>query len=249
MIYYKTFGNPQNKALILGSSLGTSSNMWNNIVEDLAEQYFVVAFDTRGHGQSQALGLQNLSVDLFVQDVIDVADHLNISKFIYAGLSLGGAIGQLLAIKFPERVERLILCCTAAKFGEPRFWQERAEVVLKSGMEAILEPTKGRWFNPGTTESNEFAQHLLDELLTFNPQGYANTCMAVADFDVSEQLDRITCPTLVIAGTEDLSTPVSVMQSVAKGISNATFIAVKGAAHLGNVEKPQEFKQAILNFA
>ncbi|HLU04439.1 MAG TPA: alpha/beta fold hydrolase, partial [Advenella sp.] len=76
MIYYKTFGNPQNKALLLGSSLGTSSNMWNNVVEDLAAKYFVVAFDTRGHGQSQTLGLEPLSVEQFAQDVIEVADHL-----------------------------------------------------------------------------------------------------------------------------------------------------------------------------
>lgn len=249
MIYYKTFGNPQNKALLLGSSLGTSSNMWNNVVEDLAAKYFVVAFDTRGHGQSQTLGLEPLSVEQFAQDVIEVADHLNIATFIYAGLSLGGAIGQMLAITYPERVERLILCCTAAKFGEPAFWQERAALVQQNGMASILEATKGRWYNPGTAESNAFAQTLLDELLTFNPEGYANTCLAVGAFDVRDRLGQITCPTLVIAGTEDLSTPVSVMQVVANGIPNATLVAVQGAAHLGNVEKPQEFTRAILNFA
>lgn len=249
MIYYKTFGNPQNKALLLGSSLGTSSNMWSNIVEDLAEKYFVVAFDTRGHGQSQALGLEPLSVEQFAQDVIEVADHLNIATFIYAGLSLGGAIGQMLAITYPERIERLILCCTAAKFGEPAFWQERAALVQQNGMASILEATKGRWYNPGAAESNAFAQSLLDELLTFNPEGYANACVAVGAFDVRDKLGQIACPTLVIAGTEDLSTPVPVMQIVASGIPNATLIAIQGAAHLGNVEKPQEFTRAILNFA
>ena len=78
MIYYKTFGKQESKALVLGSSLGTSSNMWNNIVDDLAEHYFVILFDTRGHGQSQVLGLEPLSVEQFAQDVIDIVDHLNI---------------------------------------------------------------------------------------------------------------------------------------------------------------------------
>src|SRR5690606_4216140 len=188
MIHYKTFGNPQNKALLLGSSLGTSANMWNNIVEDLAEKYFVVAFDTRGHGQSQALGLEPLSVEQFAQDVIEVADHLNIATFIYAGLSLGGAIGQMLAITYPERVERLILCCTAAKFGEPAFWQERAALVQQSGAASILEANQGRRYNPGTAESNAFAQTLLAELLMLDPMSYANTRLAVGPFNVRDWL-------------------------------------------------------------
>lgn len=249
MIFYKTFGKQENKTLLLGSSLGTSSNMWNNIIEDLAQEYFVIAFDTRGHGQSQALGLEKLSVELFAKDVIEIVDHLKIPSFTYAGLSLGGAIGQMLAIQYPDRVDRLILCCTAAKFGEPEFWKDRASKVLEDGMAIILEPTKGRWYNPGTAESDEFAQSLLDELLTFNPKGYANTCEAVASFDARDKLSKIQCPTLVIAGTEDLSTPISIMQDLANNISNASFIAVKGAAHLGNVEKPEEFKKAILEFA
>ena len=249
MIYYKTFGKQESKALVLGSSLGTSSNMWNNIVDDLAEHYFVILFDTRVHGQSQVLGLEPLSVEQFAQDVIDIVDHLNIDKFAYVGLSLGGAIGQMLAIKYPERVERLILCCTASKFGEPAFWNDRAGKVLEDGMEAILEATKSRWYNPGTAEADQFAQSLLDELLTFNPVGYANTCKAVANFDVRAQLSEIKCPTLAIAGTEDLSTPIAVMQELVNGIPNAELIAVKGAAHIGNVEKPEEFKNAILNFA
>ncbi|MFC6051662.1 hypothetical protein A6M14_02715 [Acinetobacter sp. Ac_877] len=249
MIFYKTFGKQGSKALVLGSSLGTSSNMWNNIIEDLSEKFYVIAFDTRGHGKSQEQGLELNSVEQFAQDVIEIVDSLKIDKFSYAGLSLGGAIGQMLAIKYPERVEKLILCCTAAKFGEPAFWQDRANLVLEKGIDAILDATKNRWYNPGFSDANEFAQSLLDELLTFNPKGYANTCKAVADFDVRSRLKEIKCPTLAIAGTEDLSTPVAVMQELVNGIPNAELIAVKGAAHIGNVEKPEEFKTAILNFA
>lgn len=249
MIYYKTFGIQGSKTLVLGSSLGTSSNMWNNIIEDLAQKFFVVTFDTRGHGQSQQLGLQESSVEQYAEDVIEIMDFLNIKSFSYAGLSLGGAIGQMLAIKYPTRVERLILCCTAAKFGEPEFWYNRANQVLDQGLNSILEATKSRWYTPGTTESNAFAQSLLDELLTFDPVGYANTCKAVAKFDVRAQLNKIQCPTLAIAGTEDLSTPVSVMQDLVSHIPNAELIAVSDAAHIGNVEKPEEFKNAILNFA
>jgi pimeloyl-ACP methyl ester carboxylesterase len=141
------------------------------------------------------------------------------------------------------------LCCTAPKFGEPAFWHDRANKVLEEGLDSILEATKSRWYNPGTAETNAFAQSLLDELMTFNPVGYANTCKAVANFDVRAKLSEIKCPTLAIAGTEDLSTPVSVMQELADAIPNAELIAVKGAAHIGNVEQPEEFKNAILNFA
>lgn len=248
MIQYYTYGNRNDKPLFMGSSLGTSSDMWNNIIDPLSQSHYIIAFDTRGHGASKELGLQPLSVEIFAKDVIEIADHLGIDKFDYVGLSLGGAIGQMLAINYPERVNRLILCCTAPKFGEKNFWLDRGNKVISEGMSSILEATKARWYTPGFAETDKFAQELLNEMLKLDPQAYANVCNAVGDFDVVSQLDMINVPTLLLAGTEDLSTPVSVMQDLANGIPNATLVAIPGAAHLANVEKPDNVAQAILNF-
>ncbi|HCI4030095.1 TPA: 3-oxoadipate enol-lactonase [Pseudomonas aeruginosa] len=248
MLNFSTHGTNNKKVLVMGSSLGTSSNMWSNLVDALAKEFYVVCFDTRGHGKSQHLDTTDVSVKTLANDVLEVLDHLDIEKFSYVGLSLGGAIGQTLAITHPERIEKLVLCCTAAKFGESEFWQQRANKVRDEGMNWLYEPTKSRWYTPGFTESSPLAQALLTELLELDPKGYAGICEAVASFDARPHLALISCPTLIIAGTEDLSTPVAVMQELANGIAHSEFIAVKGAAHIGNVEQPEAFLSAITKF-
>lgn len=248
MLHYTVHGKNKQKTLVMGSSLGTSSAMWDNIVGALAEQYQVITFDTRGHGQSQHLSSAGLEVKQLAADVIEILDHLDIQTFSYVGLSLGGAIGQQLAIDYPQRVEKLVLCCTAAKFGDAQVWLDRAAKVRNEGMAWLLEPTKGRWYTPGFMETSPFARTLLDEMLTLDAEGYAAVCETVSRFDARADLGRINCPTLAIAGTEDLSTPVAVMQELANGIPNARLIAVQGAAHIGNVEKPGKFLAAIQAF-
>lgn len=248
MLHYTVHGKNKQKTLVRGSLLGTSSAMWDNLTGALAEQYQVVTFDTRGHGKSQHLPCADVDVAQLAADVIEVLDHLGIQAFSYAGLSLGGAIGQQLAIDYSQRVEKLVLCCTAAKFGDAQVWLDRAAKVRNEGMAWLLEPTKGRWYTPGFADTDPFARRLLDEMLALDAEGYAGICEAVSRFDARADLARIGCPTLAIAGTEDLSTPVAVMQELVNGIRNARLIAVQGAAHIGNVEKPAGFLAAIRAF-
>jgi 3-oxoadipate enol-lactonase len=249
MIHFSAYGSEGKPCLVLGSSLGTSGHMWANLVPSLAETFHVIVFDTRGHGKSQHLSTAGLGVADFAGDVIALLDSLRIERFSYAGLSLGGAIGQQLALSWPERVNKLVLCCTAAKFGEAKDWQNRAAKVRQEGMAWLYEPIKARWYSPGFAEENAFARELLTEMLAIPPQAYADVCDAMAAFDACGSLAQITCPTLAIAGANDLATPVPVMQELARGIPGARLIIVKGAAHLGNVERPGEFLEAIREFA
>lgn len=255
MLHHVISGNPNGPAVLMGSSLGTSHRMWDNQLPYLEEHFKVVRFDTPGHGQSQegieekAPGeLSDATVENFAAQVFELADYLGIETFCYIGLSLGGAIGQQLALDAPERVEKLVLTCTAAKFGQPQIWHDRASGVRENGMEWLREPSAGKWFTEGFAEGNDEAQSLLDELTALNPHGYAAACDAVSRFDVTDRLSEITVPTVVIAGADDASTPPAVVEVLAKGIPNAEYHVVEGAGHLGNLEAPEEFGRIVASF-
>lgn len=228
--------------------------MWENLMPGLEPVFRVIRFDTRGHGGSvdgeaaPAGQVSTRTVEELAKDVIELADELNIGQFHYAGLSLGGAIGQELAISYPGRIQSLILCCTAAKFGEPKPWQDRAARVRTEGMEWLRQPTADRWFTEGYAANNEPARTLLDELVGLSPDGYANACDAVARFDASKRLHEIVVPTLVIAGAQDLATPPAVVKLLADGIPGAKYLEIDGVAHIANVERPDAFVQAITEF-
>lgn len=255
MLHHVISGNPNGPAVLMGSSLGTSHRMWRNQLPYLEEHFRVVLFDAPGHGQSQkgierkAPGeLSDATVEDFAAQVLELADHLDLETFSYVGLSLGGAIGQQLALDAPERVERLVLTCTAAKFGQPQVWHDRARGVREEGMEWLREPSAGKWFTEGFADKDAEAQALLDALVESDPDGYAAACDAVSRFDVTDRLGEIAVPTVVIAGAADSSTPPAVVEILAQGIPHAEYYVVDSAAHLGNLEAPQEFSRIIRSF-
>lgn len=255
MLHHIISGNPEGPTVIMGSSLGTTSRMWENQLPYLEEDFRIIRFDTPGHGRSLE-GVQQVApgessdatVADFAAQVLALADHLGVDTFSYVGLSLGGAIGQQLALDAPERLEKLVLTCTAAKFGQPQVWQDRAKAVRENGMAWLREPSEGKWYTEGFAAGDQSAQTLLDDLATLDPQGYAAACDAVSRFDVTEQLPKITAPTLVIAGSADVSTPPAVVEILARGIPGARFEIVEGAAHIGNIEGREEFGRLIGEF-
>ncbi len=255
MLNHVISGNANGPVVFLGSSLGTTYRMWDNQLPHLEEDFRVVRFDAPGHGQSlegiepKAPGeTSDATVEDFAAQVLALADHLGVDTFSYVGLSLGGAIGQQLALDAPERIEKLVLTCTAAKFGQPEIWQDRARNVRENGLGGMREPSAGKWYTEGFADRDEHAGSLLDELVASDAQGYATACDAVSRFDVTDRLGEITTPTLVIAGAEDVSTPPAVVKIIADGIPGAEFEVVEGAAHLGNLEASEEFGRLIRGF-
>jgi 3-oxoadipate enol-lactonase len=255
MLHHIISGNPDGPVVVMGSSLGTTSRMWENQLPYLEGNFRVVRFDTPGHGQSldgitqTAPGQSSgATVADFAAQVLQVLDHLGIETFSYIGLSLGGAIGQQLALDAPERVEKLVLTCTAAKFGQPQIWEDRAQTVRENGMGWLREPSAGKWYTEGFADQSETAQTLLDDLEALDSQGYATACDAVSRFDTTNQLGDIAAPTLVIAGAQDVSTPPAVVEVLAQGIPHSEFHVVGGAAHLGNIEAPEAFGELITGF-
>lgn len=243
MINFVVDGDPQLPVLVLGSSIGTSHRLWDPQLPGLVQSHRVVRFDLPGHDGKPAAGPYDIPA--LAAQVLEVLDGLGIESFSYCGLSMGGAIGQQLAHDHPARVRKLVLVCTSATFGDsPAPWLERAARVRAEGTGFLADLARGRWFvldAPVPPHGRE----LLEAQAVLDPEGYAACCEALAGFDFRPQLGQIRVPTRVIAGAEDVATPVAMSEELAKGIPGADLVVLPGAAHLANVEQPAAVLQAM----
>jgi 3-oxoadipate enol-lactonase len=173
-----------------------------------------------------------------------VLDAAGEEPFAFVGLSLGGAVGMRLALDAPGRVERLVLACTSARFGAPEQWLERAEVVRREGLGAIVDTILGRWFTPAFADRGRYRALFL----ATDPEGYARCCEALAGWDAREELGAIAVPTLVVSGAEDAAAPPEAGALVAERIPGARHVVLEDAAHLANVERPDAFNPLLEEF-
>ena len=155
------------------------------------------------------------------------------------GLSVGGMIAQRMAVRAPERVQALTLCCTAAKIGTPELWAERIAGVESGGIEPLADNVLQRWFTPLFRETHADEVAGWRNMLVRTPaHGYAGTCAAIRDADLRPDAGRIAVPTLCVAGDQDGSTPADVVKGTADLIPGARFALIDGAGHIPCVEKP-----------
>jgi 3-oxoadipate enol-lactonase/4-carboxymuconolactone decarboxylase len=234
--------------LLLGPSLGTTHAVWQAQVPALAQHFRVIRWDLPGHGgtPAEAFGAEH-TVERLAHLVLTLADTLGIDRFRYAGVSLGGAVGALLAARHPERIEALALVCTSARFGPPDGWRERAGLVRAEGTGPVADAAATRWFTPGFATdpaARALVRTLRDDV---DPAGYAACCEALAEYDLRAELDRITAPTLVVAGRRDLPTPPGHARELADGIPGAGLVELAGAAHLAPVERSRPVTAALLD--
>ena len=233
--------------LLLGASLGSTRDMWQASLDPLAETFRVVRFDTRGHGESPVPPGPYAMADL-AADVLRLADRLGAGRFAYAGVSLAGGLGLQLAHDVPHRLTSLVLCCTAARFGDPATWTERAERVRREGTGWLVEANRPRWFTPAIAgEPAQHAERLLQGIADIPDEGYASCCEALAEFDAGPWLDSIGVPTRVLAGADDPATPADRTDELAEHIPGADLVTIAEASHLGVVERPDAFTTAILD--
>lgn len=245
-LHHLSTGPTDAPVVVLGSSLGTDLHMWDPQIEVLRRRWRVVAFDAPGHGSSPS-SPGPTTVDMLADDVLALLDRLEVERFAYCGLSLGGAIGQVLAARVPERVRALVLCCTSARFVDgAQSWRDRAARVRAEGMAWLVEPSRGRWFTPAFSERDPVeAARLLTMLVETSPEAYAACCEALARCDTRPLLGDIAAPTLVVAGELDPVTPVAMAEELAAGIDRADLVVVPDASHLANVERPAEVTAAV----
>ncbi len=228
-------------ALLMSGSLGTTLEMWEPQLPLLSDVARLVRFEHRGHGGSPAPP-GPYSIDELGADVLALMDALELERASYCGLSIGGMVGQWLAINAPARIHRLILICTSAHLPPQRAWHERAAAVREAGSaEPIADTVVARWFTPGfARRSPEIVARHRRMLVGTQAEGYAGCCEAIAALDLRPGLARITAPTLVITGAEDPSTPPEHGRAIADAVPGARLELLDPAAHLASVERATE---------
>src|ERR1700729_4108784 len=246
-LYFETAGDTGAPALLLGGSLGTTLAMWEPQLE-LRHARRLIRFDHRRHGRAP-VPAGPYSIDELGRDVLALMDGLGLERASYCGLSIGGMVGQWLAIKAPERVEKLILICTAAFLPPRSNWVERAELVRTAGSAGVVAGTViGRWFTPPFAQTHRELVARYRAMIAATPaEGYAGCCEAIADLDVRAGLGGVTAPTLVIAGAEDPSIPPEHGEAIAQAVAGARIEVLDPAAHLASVERAADVNRLIVN--
>lgn len=245
-VAYRIDGPEAKPALVLASSLGTTWELWDAQLASLVEDFRVIRYDHPGHGRSPVPDA-SLTVESLADGVLELLDALDLERVSFCGLSLGGMVGMALALRAPERVDRLVLCCTAAHLGPVEGWYERAEVVRARGTSAIADAVLGRWFSAPFHDTHPGVVSGFREMLVSTPrEGYAGCCEVLADADLTVRLGEIAAPTLVLTGSEDPTVPPATGDALAASILGAEHVVLEGAAHLANVERPEAFAAALL---
>ncbi|WBB61856.1 3-oxoadipate enol-lactonase [Streptomyces sp. WMMC500] len=241
LLHHTVEGPPAAPALLLGNSLGTSTALWDDVAPGLTAARRVVRWDLPGHGASPArLVSPGATVADLADRVLELADGLGLDRFCYAGVSLGGAIGLHLAAHHPERVDRLAVVSSSARFSAPEQWRERAALVRRAGTGPVAETAATRWFTPGFTHPR-----LLADLRAADPAAYAACCDALAAYDLRPALPEIAAPLLVVCGREDPVTPPAHSRELADAIPGATLTELPGASHLAPAERPRAVLAAL----
>lgn len=247
---YQMQGPAGAPVLVLSNSLGTDLGMWDTQMPALTEHFRVLRYDTRGHGASLVTE-GPYSIEQNGRDVLALLDALGIAQASFCGLSMGGLIGQWLGINAPARLQRLVLCNTAARIGTPEVWNPRIDTVLRDGqaaMTALRDASIARWFTADFAEAQAGkVEPIVAMLAQTSAQGYAANCAAVRDADFREQLGAIQAPTLIVCGTADAVTTPEHGRFMQQRIAGAQLIEFP-AAHLSNVEAGEGFSRALLDF-
>ena len=255
---HHTFSEPQLKVcvqgdgppIVLSHALGLNLSMWDDLAGELATLHKVLRYDHRGHGGS-AVPAGPYSMDDLVDDAARLIREWGRGPVVWVGLSMGGMVGQGLAIRHPELISRLVLANTAAKYPEASLaaWAQRIAAVETGGLEAIVNTVMERYFHAEfrATQTAAVAQARAT-LLRTSAAGYAAACHAVAGVNWLGSLDQIRCPTLILAGALDVGAPVALSEAMAAQITGSKLVVMPKASHLSVMEQPEDFSRELQAF-
>lgn len=251
-LFFKTFGEDDKPALILNHSLATSHEMWVLQALVFARHFRVITFDMRGHGAS-AVPSGVYSLDQLADDVVGIADHLDIKRFSFLGLSIGGMIGQNLGFRHGSRLEKLVLSSTGTGVANPegaKMWDERIAAVKAQGMSGQIEGTISRWISADFRKDSPLMSQWICDLIGATPlDGFVGCADAIKTMNLpADKLRMVKAPTFVIAGEKDAGAPPSEGAKIVAAIPGAQSFILPGGYHLCNVEFPHIFNERVLSF-
>ncbi|MEK6443347.1 MULTISPECIES: 3-oxoadipate enol-lactonase [unclassified Pseudonocardia] len=249
VLHHEIDGPEDAPVLVLSGSLGSTLEMWEPNLPALTSRFRVVRLDHRGHGRSPVPEGPYRIADL-AGDVLATLDELGLDRVAWCGLSMGGMVGMYLASEHPERISRLVLCCTSARFPDLTAWKDRIAAVAEQGTAPLAPGIVARWFTAEYAAAHpDVVKRAESWVADSSDEGYRASCQAIEAWDHVDRLPAITAPTLVIAGSADLSTPVEPhARTIASGIPGAHLEVVEGA-HLATMELSEETSRLIAEHA
>jgi 3-oxoadipate enol-lactonase len=246
--YTATMEDRGRSTLVFVNSLGTDNRIWSRVVDRIAPEYNIIRHDKRGHGLS-TLGNAPHRIETYASDLAALLDHLKVKQAVAVGLSVGGLIVQSLYHARPDLVAKLVISNSACKIGSIDSWNQRIEAVRSDGLESIADGVMEMWFSEHYRKEQADDVMLCRTMLSRCDQaGYIACCEALRDADSTREAARISVPTLFIAGEEDGSTPVSLVESSAKLVRGSQFEVLRGTAHIPCFENPRGWIDAANSF-
>jgi 3-oxoadipate enol-lactonase len=234
----------------MSHSLACNLSMWDEQARALRERYRVLRFDTRGHGGTSAPA-GAYSLDQMAEDFRALLDGLGVAQTHFVGLSMGGMIGQVFALKYPAMVQSLVLCDTASRYpaAAASVWADRIRTVETKGMEPLVAPTLERWFTAPFRARRPDLMARIGAMIRATPAaGYVGCCHAIPKINVTDRLAEIHVPALVVVGEEDAGTPVEMARDIQAALPGAELAILRAASHLSNLEQPEEFTRVMATF-
>ncbi|MGI3170311.1 3-oxoadipate enol-lactonase [Pseudooceanicola sp. C21-150M6] len=245
-VHFTDEGDPSGAPVVFANSLGTDLRLWDKVLPMLPAGLRLIRYDKRGHGLTGG-GPSPYSMGTLVRDAEGLLDHLGVRDALFVGLSIGGMIGQGLAVKRMDQVRALVISNSAAKIGTPEMWQQRIDMTLSEGIEPMANAVMERWFGRAFRDTPELAAWRT-MLVRQSPQGYAGCSAAISGTDFYTPTSGLRLPVLGIAGSEDGSTPPDLVRETVDLVPGSKFALIRGAGHLPCVEKPEEYARILTDF-
>ena len=254
--HYRLDGPEDRPLVVLSHALSVDHTMWGHQLPLLTRHFRVLSYDMRGHGRSDAAGAdlsRGYTLEQLADDVAALVAKLGHSRFHYVGLSIGGMIGQVLALRHGRLIDRLVLCCTGTGKPSPEqqtMWEDRLATVARQGPQSQVEGTLGRWLSPEFLAAAPHVRDWIADLIRATPrEGYVGAGHAIRRMDIdAAALGTLRHPTLVIAGEKDPGAPVAGAETLRSRIQRAELAVILGGYHLCNVEMPHRFNEVLMSF-
>lgn len=231
-------------------SLACRLEMWDEEVKRLSKHFTVLAYDSRGHGETSAPAIP-YTLDMIADDIKGLFDHLGIERSHWIGLSMGGVFGLAAALKYPTIFSSMVLADTSSKLSEEGIaaFNDRVAKVRTGGMEAMVEPTLKRWFKDSfRAGSPKLMARVAHWIRTTPPDGYIGCSAAIPTIDVTGRLGEITVPCMVIVGADDIAMPPVMAETLDRHLPHSEIVVIPNAGHLSNLEQSGAFNAALARF-